>query len=394
MYSTYLPDNVIYFKFDQNSSVVLSVFHGFFNRLKLNDLKSTFNHTETYANESACAPVHLSFPIKTLFEYDNISILPKHRLKIQQTNLIPAICFYSDSFVPIHKGHLNMLEEVKKYINNLGTHEFLATYISPAHSKYVSKKLKPEEMIGVGHRLSMINLAIENLDWVMHHLWKTLTNVSTDVVPILSMMSDTYFRKSIFLSSILSVSLNKSITVTSFEFKRIDRNQGTTARLFRFNNIQYLSENTKSLPQSFVFKVSVNLPNGLVVANEPRFYQQFAPRISNNLFRRRNQPHNLVVIDWQTCSRANGLIDLVFFLRYNNRNQVRLLEPKALEVYHQILVKYGVSQYSLSQIRNDYYSLALPFMFINYNIWRFPGEDRFNEMVMMLEDTITYGNNP
>lgn len=113
-----------------------------------------------------------------------------------------------------------------------------------------------------------------------------------------------------------------------------------------------------------------------------------------NIFRGRNQRHNLIVMDWQTCCRANGLIDLVFFLRSGSGNRARSLEQKILELYHQVLVKYGVSQYSLSQIRNDYYSLALPFMFINCNIWPFPGEDRYNEIVMMLEDSVTYGNIP
>lgn len=172
MYSTFLPNNLIYHKAAQNSSVVLSVSHEFFNRSNSNDSKSAFRHGQTYENQSVCTTVRTSFSVKTLHEYNNISILPKYRLKIQQTNLIPAICFYSDSFVPIHKGHLNMLEEVKKYINNLGTHELLATYISPSHSQYVAKQVKPEEMIGVGHRLSMINLAIENLDLVMVDLFQ------------------------------------------------------------------------------------------------------------------------------------------------------------------------------------------------------------------------------
>ncbi|CAF1464018.1 unnamed protein product [Rotaria sp. Silwood1] len=110
--------------------------------------------------------------MKTLLESTNIQILPQHRLKVPKTSLIPAIFFYNGSFTPIHAGHLNVLEDAKLYIDNLGTHEFLAAYISPSHSGYIAKKLKAEELIGAGHRLSMIYLAIENIDWVMIDLFE------------------------------------------------------------------------------------------------------------------------------------------------------------------------------------------------------------------------------
>ncbi|CAF1082625.1 unnamed protein product [Rotaria sp. Silwood1] len=110
--------------------------------------------------------------MKTLLESTNIQILPQHRLKVPKTSLIPAIFFYNGSFTPIHAGHLNVLEDAKRYIDNLGTHEFLAAYISPSHSGYIAKKLKADELIGAGHRLSMIYLAIENIDWVMIDLFE------------------------------------------------------------------------------------------------------------------------------------------------------------------------------------------------------------------------------
>jgi nicotinic acid mononucleotide adenylyltransferase len=117
--------------------------------------------------------------VNSSFEGDDINILPQHRLKSRQTNLIPAICFYNGSFVPIHAGHVNVLEEAKRYINNLGTHELIGAYISPSHSGYITRKLKPEEIIGVGHRLSMIHLAVEHLDWVMVDLFETFQPSST-----------------------------------------------------------------------------------------------------------------------------------------------------------------------------------------------------------------------
>ena len=122
--------------------------------------------------------------VKTLLEPYDINILPRHRLKLPQTNRIPAVCFYNGTFVPIHAGHISVLEETKKYIENLGTHELLGAYMSPSHSGYVAKKLPPADIIGAGHRLSMIQLAIENLDWVMIDLFEMFqpSNTSLSVI--------------------------------------------------------------------------------------------------------------------------------------------------------------------------------------------------------------------
>lgn len=111
--------------------------------------------------------------MKTLYEPDDISVLPRSRLKTRQTTLTPAICFYNGSFAPVHGGHVSVLREAKQYIDGLGTHELLAAYMSPSHSGYVARKLPSEEFIGIGHRLAMIHLAIESLDWVMVDLYET-----------------------------------------------------------------------------------------------------------------------------------------------------------------------------------------------------------------------------
>jgi nicotinic acid mononucleotide adenylyltransferase len=123
--------------------------------------------------------------IKTLLEPNDISILPQTRLKVWQRNLIPAICFYNGSFAPIHAGHISVLREAKQYIDSLGTHELLATYISPSHSGYIAAKLSGEEFIGTGHRLAMIHRAVENLDWVMVDLYETLQPCKTSLSTIM-----------------------------------------------------------------------------------------------------------------------------------------------------------------------------------------------------------------
>ncbi len=113
----------------------------------------------------------------------------------------------------------------------------------------------------------------------------------------------------------------------------------------------------------------------------------------NNVFQRRDQPYKMVLFDWQTCCRSNGLIDVVFFLRLLGKDRARLLEPQVLKLYHRILIKYGILHYQKQQILDDYYSLALPFMFVMYSSWRYYIEDKLNEMASMLEDIVTYTNN-
>lgn len=119
--------------------------------------------------------------VETFLQPNDIQILPQHRLKKSQTNLIPAICVYNGTFIPIHAGHINVLQETKQYIANLSTHKLLGAYVSPSHSGYAARKLKRDEIIGVGHRLSMIYQAIESLDWVMVDLFEIFQDQRTSL---------------------------------------------------------------------------------------------------------------------------------------------------------------------------------------------------------------------
>ena len=114
----------------------------------------------------------------------------------------------------------------------------------------------------------------------------------------------------------------------------------------------------------------------------------------NNMFIRRDQAHRLILFDWQSCSRANGLIDVVFLVRLLGSVRARALESQILQLYHQTLVKYGISQYSLTAIRKDYYSLALPFILLIRSCWKVIKEKHLNEIVMVLEDIVTYAKKP
>ncbi|CAF4445011.1 unnamed protein product, partial [Adineta steineri] len=63
------------------------------------------------------------------------------------------------------------------------------------------------------------------------------------------------------------------------------------------------------------------------------------------------------------------------------------------ELYHGILVKYGVLNYDLSSIRHDYYTLALPFMFVLLSSLKPLKDSKFNRIIMILEDIVNYQNN-
>lgn len=161
------------------SNIFLSSARQLFHRSKSTVLKCVSKDIQANEDDLSCISINISSLVKTLFESDDINILSQHRLKIPQTNLIPAVIFYNGSFTPIHADHINMLQEAKRYINNLEAHELLAAYISPSHSEYIAKQLKPKYVIGVGHRLFMIQLAIENLGWVMIDLFEIFQSYYT-----------------------------------------------------------------------------------------------------------------------------------------------------------------------------------------------------------------------
>lgn len=136
-----------------------------------------------------------------------------------------------------------------------------------------------------------------------------------------------------------------------------------------------------------------------LVNNIPHIFQELSEKYYtlshgdlwiNNVFQQRDQSHRLSILDWQTCYRANGLIDVVFFLRLLHYDRCRSIEPICLELYHKTLVKYGVSCYQLSDICDDYYLLALPFMFVLFACLHPLKDSKFQKLLLMLEDIVTY----
>jgi len=153
----------------------------------------------------------------------------------------------------------------------------------------------------------------------------------------------------------------------------------------------WLESNVSHNAYAYAKALVAHLPHLFQTLSDEQYTLSHGDFWINNMFMRRGQPHRLVLFDWQTCCRANGLIDVVFILRLLGSVRARSLESQVLQLYHQFLVKYGVSQYDIAAIREDYYSLALPFIFVVLSSFKVLKEKKYNELVMILEDIVTYG---
>jgi nicotinamide mononucleotide adenylyltransferase len=86
------------------------------------------------------------------------------------------------SFNPVHIGHIEVLAQIKKNLEE--KHGFFVTgaFISPSHQRYVRAKLR-EDAISDFHRCNMIHLAIEEAgygDWLKLDTWELEQSVWND----------------------------------------------------------------------------------------------------------------------------------------------------------------------------------------------------------------------
>jgi len=66
-------------------------------------------------------------------------------------------------------------------------------------------------------------------------------------------------------------------------------------------------------------------------------------------------PDFIGVIDWQRCFKGCGLLDLAFVITDSVSSMIRnTFENDLVTVYHQTLVKYGITNYPLVVCQEDY----------------------------------------
>jgi hypothetical protein len=193
-----------------------------------------------------------------------------------------------------------------------------------------------------------------------------------------------FFECSLLLSKAFTWLPSLNSTVTYYQKKYL---REITSK----NYIKLLQSKLSSKAYAYVNALCTHIPHLFQTLSNERYSLSHGDLWINNVLVHRDQPHRLVLLDWQTCCRANGLVDVVYLLRLLGSKRARSLEPHILTLYHKMLMKYGVSQYDELEIREDYYSLALPFMFVFFVCWDVHRTDKLEEMTFMLEDIMMHG---
>ncbi len=83
----------------------------------------------------------------------------------------PVVLLSTGGFLPIHEGHLSMMELAKKHLQDLG-YSVIGGYFSPSHDDYVSTK--PYYSTSLGQRIFDCQKAVDNSDWLMIDTWESM----------------------------------------------------------------------------------------------------------------------------------------------------------------------------------------------------------------------------
>lgn len=99
-----------------------------------------------------------------------------------------TVLITTGGFSPLHRGHLSMMEQAKKCVEDRGM-KVAGGFFSPSHDAYVSKKSSPGSAYKATERLHAMHQILHKHQWLRSDSWESLaagTDVNwTDVVRIL-----------------------------------------------------------------------------------------------------------------------------------------------------------------------------------------------------------------
>lgn len=83
----------------------------------------------------------------------------------------PIVLLSTGGFLPIHNGHIHMMELAKEHLQNLG-YDVVGGYFSPSHEHYVSTK--PFYSSTLGKRIFECQRVVDKSDWLMIDPWESM----------------------------------------------------------------------------------------------------------------------------------------------------------------------------------------------------------------------------
>ncbi len=109
-----------------------------------------------------------------LFDTD-FSCVSDHKLvsnynEIDHNTRNVAVLFTTGGMAPIHNGHIAMMENARKQLEDKGF-SVVAGYFCPGHDSYVSKKYNGTAAISAADRCAMVELAVQDSDWLSCDPW-------------------------------------------------------------------------------------------------------------------------------------------------------------------------------------------------------------------------------
>ncbi|KAF2074893.1 hypothetical protein CYY_003812 [Polysphondylium violaceum] len=145
------------------SSIFIKKYSATITTSLLTSLLSTSKNTIT-------ARVDLSLLLKRTMS----STSPSHTFPTNKLNLLiepdkkPLVLLTCGSFNPVTYMHLRMMEIARDKMNQTGKYQVIGAYLSPVGDAYKKATLIPAK-----HRIEMLELGLQDSDWMMMDIWES-----------------------------------------------------------------------------------------------------------------------------------------------------------------------------------------------------------------------------